>query len=73
MVNAGNTFSSDRLSFTQAQYEATINWDFAGENGKSPSNPSLPSVGYPCGVPNGYGWKFGMSSEEAVLIARKVP
>lgn len=73
MVNAGNTFSSARLSFTQAQYEATINWDFAGENGKSPSNPSLPSVGYPCGVPNGYGWKFGMSSEEAVLITRRVP
>ncbi|MEH2316941.1 hypothetical protein [Nostoc sp.] len=66
MVNAQNTFSSAGLTFTPPQYQATINWDFAGENGKSPSNPSLPSVGYPCGVPNGYGWKFGMSSNENV-------
>jgi len=65
-VNAANTSSSGKLSFTQAQYEAAINWDFAGENGKFPSNPSLPSAGYPCGVPNGYGWKFGISSNENV-------
>jgi hypothetical protein len=65
-VNAANTSPSGGLSFTQAQYNAAINWDFAGENGKLPSNPSLPSAGYPCGVPNGYGWKFGGGGSENV-------
>jgi hypothetical protein len=66
-VNAANVSPSGVISFTQAQYEAAINWDFAGENGKFPSNPSLSSAGYPCGVPNGYGWKFGSSSNENVV------
>lgn len=70
-VNAADTSLSGKLSFTQAQYNEAIDWDFAGENGKFQSNPSLPSAGYPCGVPNGNGWKFGISSNEnvAVLIA----
>ena len=70
-VNAANTSLSDKLSFTQDQYNAAINWDFAGENGKFQSNPSLPSAGYPCGVPNRYGWKFSISNNEnvAVLVA----
>ncbi|MEH2316943.1 hypothetical protein [Nostoc sp.] len=33
-VNAANTSLSGKLSFTQDQYNAAINWDFAGENGK---------------------------------------
>jgi hypothetical protein len=74
-VNAANTSPSGKLSFTQAQYQAAINWDFAGENGKSPSNPALPSVGYPCGLPNSYGWKFGSSSHENVapLVSGRGP
>jgi hypothetical protein len=46
-------------SFTQAQFEQAIAFDFEGENGKVPGNPSAGSVGYPCGVPNSYSWKFG--------------
>jgi hypothetical protein len=61
--------ASGVLSFTQAQYQAAINWDFAGENGKFPSNPSLPSAGYPCGVPNGYGWKYGINGIENVAAS----
>ncbi len=54
------------VPFTQAQFEAAIAFDFEGENGKLPSNPSAPSLGYPCGVPNGYGWKFGTGGVEDV-------
>jgi hypothetical protein len=53
-------------SFTQAQFEAAIAFDFEGENGKLQSNPSAPSVGYPCGVPNNYSWKFGGGGLEDV-------
>jgi hypothetical protein len=54
--------ASSGVSFTQAQFEAAIAFDFGGENGKLQSNPSAPSVGYPCGVPNSYSWKFGGGS-----------
>jgi hypothetical protein len=54
---------------TQAQFEAAIAFDFEGENGKLSSNPSAPSLGYPCGVPNGYGWKFGGGGIEDVASA----
>jgi hypothetical protein len=37
--------------FSQAQYEAAVKFDFEGENGKDPANPSAASVGYPCNLP----------------------
>ncbi len=60
------TPTSNGASFTQAQFEQAINFDFEGENGKLPSNPSAPSAGYPCGVPNNYSWKFGTGGLEDV-------
>jgi len=60
------TSTSSGASFTQAQFEAAIAFDFEGENGKLQSNPSAPSIGYPCGVPNGYSWKFGGGGLEDV-------
>ncbi len=59
------------LSFTQAQFEEAVAFDFEGENGKSPSNPSAPSVGYPCGVPNSYSWKFGGGGAEDIAKSVK--
>jgi hypothetical protein len=49
-------------SFTQAQFEASILFDLAGENGRVQDSPNLGSVGYPCGVPNSYSWKFSGAS-----------
>jgi hypothetical protein len=46
------------VTFTSAQYKAAIVFDYEGENGKLQSNPSAQSLGYPCGVPNSYGWKY---------------
>lgn len=46
-------------TFSQAAYEAAISFDFEGENGRVQQDSSRPSVGYPCGVPNNYSWKFG--------------
>jgi PA14 domain len=60
------TPSASGLSFTQAQFEAAIAFDFEGQNGILASNPSDSSLGYPCGVPNGYGWKFGGGGVEDV-------
>ncbi len=53
---------------TQAQFEAAIgfDFDFEGENGKLQSDPARVSVGYPCGVPNSYSWKFGTSGLDDV-------
>jgi hypothetical protein len=51
---------------TQAQFESDIAFDFEGEIGKMQLNPSLVSVGYPCGVPNNYSWKFGAAGLEDV-------
>jgi hypothetical protein len=57
---------SSGVPFTQAQFESAIAFDFEGENGKLLSNPSGRSVGYPCGVPNNFGWKFGTTGLEDV-------
>jgi hypothetical protein len=56
--------ASSGVPLTQAQFEAAIAFDFEGENGKLQSNPSAPSVGYPCGVPNNYSWKFSSGGLE---------
>jgi hypothetical protein len=53
---------STPITFTAAQYKAAIFFDFEGENGKSPTNPSARSIGYPCGVPSSYSWKYGTYS-----------
>ncbi|MGA7953470.1 MAG: hypothetical protein WCA07_08100 [Gloeobacterales cyanobacterium] len=53
---------SSGVRFTQAQFEAAIAFDFGGENGKLASNSSARSIGYPCGVPNSYSWKYGGGS-----------
>lgn len=50
------------VTFTSAQYKAAIAFDYQGENGKLQFNPAQPSVGYPCGVPNNYAWKYGTKS-----------
>ena len=56
--------ASSEVPLTQAQFEAAIAFDFEGENGKLQSNPSAPSIGYPCGVPNNYSWKFSSGGLE---------
>ena len=53
------TASSDSPTFQQSDFDAAIAFDFQGENGKLQSSPALPSVGYPCGVPSSYTWKYG--------------
>jgi hypothetical protein len=58
--------ASSGVPLTQAQFEAAIAFDFEGEIGKLPSNLSAPSVGYPCGVPNNYSWKYGAGGLEDV-------
>ena len=63
--------ASSGVPLTQAQFEAAIAFDFEGENGKQPSNPSAPSVGYPCGVPNNYSWKFSSGGLEDLSKAVK--
>jgi Malectin domain len=54
---------------TQAQYEAAIQFDKSGENGILQSNPTGKAVGYPCGVPNSYSWKFGTKYESNLQTA----
>ncbi len=54
---AGTSSSGTTVVFTQAEYEAAIQFDLAGEHGKFQGDPSLPSAGYPCGVPDTYSWK----------------
>lgn len=49
--------------FTQADYEAAIQFDLAGEHGEFFSDPARPTAGYPCGVPNSYTWKRGTEGE----------
>jgi hypothetical protein len=68
-LSSGVNAQTTTAPLTQAQFEAAIAFDFEGEIGKLPSNPSAPSVGYPCGVPNGYGWKFGAGGLENVASA----
>jgi hypothetical protein len=45
------------LNFTADQFAQAISFDFEGENGVPQSGGA--SIGYPCGVPNNYSWKFG--------------
>ena len=54
--------SSPPITFTSAQYKAALSFDYEGENGKSLANASASSIGYPCGVPSSYSWKYGTSS-----------
>jgi hypothetical protein len=53
-------------SFTQEQYKVAISFDYGGENGISPLKPSGASLGYPCGVPKGYSWKYGQGGAKDV-------
>ncbi|MGA7952497.1 MAG: hypothetical protein WCA07_03150, partial [Gloeobacterales cyanobacterium] len=69
---ASSNTTPGALSFTQAQYEAAIAFDISGENGKLASNPNGPSLGYPCGVPNSYGWKWGGSGDGTTNVANAV-
>jgi hypothetical protein len=57
------------VTFTQSQFEAAIAFDYEGENGILQTNPSQKSLGYPCGVPNSYSWKFGTAAEENIATA----
>ena len=61
--------SASPITFTDAQYRAAIDFDYEGENGKSPTNSSAPSVGYPCGVPSSYSWKYGTRSVSDIAKA----
>jgi hypothetical protein len=68
-LSSGVHAQTTTAPFSQAQFEAAIAFDFEGEIGKLPSNPSAPSVGYPCGVPNNYSWKYGTGGLENVAKA----
>jgi hypothetical protein len=63
---SGVQAQSNTGSVSQTQFEAAIAFDFEGENGRMQSNSALASVGYPCGVPNNYSWKFGTGGLEDV-------
>jgi hypothetical protein len=65
-LSSGVHAQTTTAPLTQAQFEAAIAFDFEGEIGKLPSNLSAPSVGYPCGVPNNYSWKYGAGGLEDV-------
>lgn len=68
-AEAANTVSTggDSLGFTNGYYISALNFDYSGENGVSPSNAN--SVGFPCGVPNSYNWKFAMQATPNVAAA----
>jgi hypothetical protein len=57
------------VTFTQSQFESAIAFDYEGENGILQAKPSQKSLGYPCGVPNSYAWKFGTAAVENIATA----
>ena len=63
------TLTPGTPSFTQAQFEAAIAYDIEGEHGKLPYDLQAPSIGYPCGVPSNYGWKFSAGLLENIASA----
>ncbi len=72
-LSSGANAQSTTTSLTQAQYEAAISFDQGpGNNGIPASNPTAASVGYPCGVPNSYSWKWYDDTSGGTDIAQAI-
>jgi hypothetical protein len=72
-LSSGAHAQSTTTSLTQAQYEAAISFDQGpGNNGIPASNPTAGSVGYPCGVPNSYSWKWYADTSGGTDIAQAI-
>ena len=66
--------STQAPTFTADEFKAAVDWDYGGENGLLQGSAG-PSLGYPCGVPSSYSWKYGTSSvsDIAAAIANRGP